>query len=160
MIPKKFSAHSVCERSRPNGQTAHRHPCQRLDRRIISRPRRFDRIVKIGTPSPAMRLEYLKRKLEGRTVPLAAGELAEWVRASEGLSFAALADLVINVRCLGKGLAESAEQLRAMLRGKGPSSDEYTRPGGRAGFATPHTSNGAQGGNRGSGDTVAERNRD
>ena len=36
---------------------------ERLDRRIVSRPRRFDRIIKIESPTPAMRETYLRKKL-------------------------------------------------------------------------------------------------
>src|SRR5438477_3780663 len=55
---------------------------ERLDRRIVSRPRRFDRIIKIESPSAAIRETYLTRKLP----ELAADELTRWVGVTEGLS--------------------------------------------------------------------------
>src|SRR5262249_20123468 len=70
---------------------------ERLDRRIVSRPRRFDRIIKIEAPSAPIRETYLAKKLP----ELQAAELGRWVSLTEGLSFAALAELVISVACLG-----------------------------------------------------------
>src|SRR5438552_4479083 len=64
---------------------------ERLDRRVVSRPRRFDRIIKIESPTAAIRETYLSRKLPGLA---ANGQLAHWVTMTERLSFAALAELV------------------------------------------------------------------
>ena len=64
---------------------------ERLDRRIVSRPRRFDRIIKIESPTAAIRETYLSRKLPDLA---ANGQLAHWVTMTEGLSFAALAELL------------------------------------------------------------------
>ena len=36
---------------------------ERLDRRIVSRPRRFDRIIKIEAPAARIRETYLAKKL-------------------------------------------------------------------------------------------------
>ncbi len=78
---------------------------EKLDRRIISRPRRFDRILRIEAPDAQMREAYL-----GRKVPeLTAAELAKWVELSDGLPFAALAELVISVCCMNNNLEESGE---------------------------------------------------
>src|SRR5204863_6712110 len=71
---------------------------ERLDRRIVSRPRRFDRIIKIEAPTTGIRETYLSRKLPDLKND---DQLARWVELTEGLSFAALAELVISVACLG-----------------------------------------------------------
>jgi hypothetical protein len=97
---------------------------ERLDRRIVSRPRRFDRIIKIETPAARIREVYLAKKLP----ELPAAELARWVEITEGLSFAALAELVISVVCLGNGLEETVKVLRT-LDDQHPSSREFERPG-------------------------------
>src|SRR5205823_11762636 len=90
-----------------------------LDRRIIARPRRFDRILKIGTPDAYLREAYFGRKLPS----LSSAELARWVEVSDGLPFAALAELIISVCCLGNDLDKSAALLRE-LDAHNPSSQE------------------------------------
>src|SRR5438270_14102 len=54
---------------------------EKLDRRIISRPRRFDRILRIDAPDARMREAYFGRKLP----ELEPAELSRWVELSEGL---------------------------------------------------------------------------
>jgi SpoVK/Ycf46/Vps4 family AAA+-type ATPase len=98
---------------------------ERLDRRIVSRPRRFDRIIKIESPTACMRETYLRKKLPDLT---GTGKLAHWVDLTDGLSFAALAELVISVACLGNSLEETVKLLR-MLEDQHPSSKEFDRPG-------------------------------
>ncbi len=81
---------------------------EKLDRRITSRPRRFDRILRIDAPDAGMRETYFLRKVPD----ISAVELARWVEQSEGIPFAGLAELVIGVRCLDNSLEETIEQLR------------------------------------------------
>jgi ATP-dependent 26S proteasome regulatory subunit len=100
-----------------------RHPTtnypEKLDPRIRSRPRRFDRVLRIESPNMRFRDVYF-----GRKVPdLSAKERRHWVEISDGLSFASLAELVISVRCLDNDLMETATQLRE-LETHQPSSDE------------------------------------
>jgi AAA+ superfamily predicted ATPase len=103
---------------------------ERLDRRIVSRPRRFDRIIKIEAPTAAIRETYLSRKLPDLT---ANGQMPHWVQMTDGLSFAALAELVISVACLGNTLEETVEVLR-QLDDQHLSSKDFDRPG-TMGFA-------------------------
>lgn len=93
---------------------------EKLDKRIVSRPRRFDRVLKIQSPDARMRAEFLKRKLHDQTE----AERSVWVELSEGLPFAALAELIISVRCLGNDLNQTIETLRE-LDAATPSSDEF-----------------------------------
>jgi hypothetical protein len=93
---------------------------ENLDPRIISRPRRFDRILRIDAPDERLRAAYLARKLPDQP----AEERARWVRLTDGLPFAALAELVISVCCLGNSVEETLAQLRGM-DGRLPSSREY-----------------------------------
>jgi len=51
-------------------------------------------------------------------------ERERWVRLTEGLSFAALAELVISVSCLGNDLEEAVNLLR-QLDEHTPSSSEF-----------------------------------
>jgi hypothetical protein len=93
---------------------------EKLDRRIVSRPRRFDRILRIDAPEARIRHEYFARKVP----ELKAADLAKWVDLSDGLPFAALAELVISVCCLENDLEESAKLLRS-LDAHNPSSLEF-----------------------------------
>jgi hypothetical protein len=100
---------------------------EKLDRRIVSRPRRFDRILRIDAPDGRVREAYF-----GRKVPdLSAAELRAWVGLTDGLPFAALAEMVISVRCLGNGLEESAALLKS-LDAHSPSSLEFADGAGDA----------------------------
>jgi hypothetical protein len=98
---------------------------ERLDRRIVSRPRRFDRIIKIESPTASIRETYFRKKLPDLATN---GHLAHWVTLTEGLSFAALAELVISVACLGNNLEETVTLLRG-LDDHQPHSKEFDRPG-------------------------------
>ena len=93
---------------------------ERLDRRIVSRPRRFDRILRIEAPDEHFRDAYLARKLPEQPT----AERARWVELTEGLPFAALAELVISVACLGNNLEESVALLKS-LDAQTPSSMEF-----------------------------------
>jgi hypothetical protein len=103
---------------------------ERLDRRIVSRPRRFDRIIKIESPSASIRETYLSKKLPDLATN---GQLAHWVSLTDGLSFAALAELVISVACMGNQLEETVTLLRGLDEYQ-PNSKEFERPGAM-GFA-------------------------
>lgn len=93
---------------------------EKLDPRIVARPRRFDRILRIDPPNALLREGYLKKKLPGQ--PAAEREL--WVELTEGLSFAALAELIISVCCLDQNLEDAVDRLQ-MLDEQHPSSDEF-----------------------------------
>jgi hypothetical protein len=97
---------------------------EKLDRRIISRPRRFDRVLEIGSPDGRTRDAYFGRKMPD----LPALERRRWVELSDGLPFAALAELVISVRCLGNDLEESAALLRSLDEHQ-PTSAEVSANG-------------------------------
>ncbi len=93
---------------------------ERLDRRIIARPRRFDRLLRIDPPDAGLRGAFFARKLPH----LPAADVARWVAASAGLPFAGLTELVISVECLGHELDAAAAALRELDRHT-PSSDEF-----------------------------------
>jgi hypothetical protein len=93
---------------------------KKLDRRIIARPRRFDRVLRIEAPEEPVRRAYFSRKM----ADLRGHELQAWVEASEGLPFAALAELIISVRCLGNDLHEAAGNLR-LLDSNSPDSEFF-----------------------------------
>lgn len=89
-----------------------------LDKRIISRPRRFDRLYKILNPSDSIRIQFLKKKL-----PKSANQ-KEWIKKTQGLSFAALTESLISVLCLGNDLDETVEILKD-IESKEPKSSDF-----------------------------------
>ncbi len=91
---------------------------ERLDQRLISRPRRFDRVTKISQPDEAVRRFYFENKLKGEK------DIERWISESAGLSFAALAEMVISVHCLGNTFEETVRTLKKMSQAK-QSSEEY-----------------------------------
>lgn len=95
---------------------------EELDRRLVARPRRFDRIIKIDQTPADARESYLAKKLP----ELTAGERKRWLEASEGLSIAALAELVVSVMCLGQAFEDVLHKLRTMDQSH-PSSKQYRR---------------------------------
>lgn len=103
---------------------------ERLDRRFVDRPSRFDTIRLIGMPSVAARRAYLKAKEPS----LSDEEVREYLKASEGYSVAHLRELLVLTRCFGRSLKEAAERLDAM-RGKAPTS-EHDYSARSVGFAT------------------------
>lgn len=96
-----------------------------LDRRIIARPRRFDRVIRVGMPEKRVRSLYFFKKLK-----IEKAELDKWVEATDGFSFASMAELVISVKCLGRSFEESVEILRDLMETKKSSDEDKTsKPG-------------------------------
>ena len=93
---------------------------EKLDRRIIARPRRFDRILRIDAPCAQLRDAYLRRKLPDQN----AEERQRWVEATHEFTFAALSELMISVECLDDTFEDALDRLRALDTHE-PSSREF-----------------------------------
>jgi SpoVK/Ycf46/Vps4 family AAA+-type ATPase len=91
---------------------------ERLDKRITGRPRRFDRIIKIAMPDEAVRRVYFKMKLH-----IDDNEVEKWVKATKDFSFAAMAELVISVKCLDHPFEKSVDTLKKLMTNKPKSTD-------------------------------------
>jgi SpoVK/Ycf46/Vps4 family AAA+-type ATPase len=91
---------------------------EKLDPRIISRPRRFDRRLCIKMPTANMRRDFFKKKLS-----IEDDEIKNWVDKTAEFSFAALAELVISVKCLGNDFEESVKILKDLAKKKETSED-------------------------------------
>ncbi len=98
---------------------------EKLDKRIVARPRRFDQIVKVGMPTASMREIFFRRKLQ-----VDDAEIAKWVSATDKFSFAACAELAITVLCLNNDFATSAKRLSEMLTSTPKSTDVGSTPAG------------------------------
>ncbi len=97
---------------------------EKLDRRIVSRPRRFDRILRIDSPDARLRQAYLARKVPEQDPE----ERRQWVEKTEGLTFAALAELIISVKCLENDFEETVKLLQELDQ-HSPSSQEFANNG-------------------------------
>jgi hypothetical protein len=86
---------------------------ERLDKRLVNRPCRIDRLIPIGYPDEQMREYYFSEKLG-----IEKDELSQWVSLTKNFPFAALTELVISVKCLGNSLEESAAILRKLTTSK------------------------------------------
>lgn len=98
-----------------------------LDNRIIGRPKRFDRIYKIDYPDDKARQTYFTHKL--KPLDISDEVIAEYVGATKGLSFAALADVVISTKCFDVPLGKAVKVLKvyqkaATMKAKGGDSLE------------------------------------
>jgi hypothetical protein len=102
---------------------------EKLDKRIVGRPRRFDRIIKIGYPDANMRKAYFEHKL----IKPNKKTIDEWVALTEDFTFAAMTELVISVECLGNDLDVSVKRIKDLLDIKA-SSNEYNKTN-KVGFA-------------------------
>ena len=96
---------------------------ERLDRRFVDRPSRFDTVRYIGMPSPAARRAYLKTKEPSLTDD----ELRDWVSQTDGFSVAHLREAVILVKCFDQPLKDAIKRLEAM-RVRPKSDDDPARP--------------------------------
>jgi hypothetical protein len=92
---------------------------ERLDKRFVDRPSRFDTVRFIGMPSAAARRIYLSTK----EPTLSGDELERWVKDTDGFSVAHLRELVILVKCFDRPLAKAIDRLESM-RLKRPDSDQ------------------------------------
>lgn len=105
---------------------------EQLDKRIKNRPRRFDRVLKIGMPERSIREQYFSLKLGIKD-----DELIKWVDKSVGYSFAAMSDLVISVKCFDMDLDSAADKVEELLFNKAESGDyedEFRQKSKPAGF--------------------------
>jgi len=99
---------------------------EKLDKRLVNRPRRFDRIYKVDSPSDEVRIAFLKEKLPKKE------NLKLWIKKTQDLSFASLAECLISVLCLENSLDETVKILREIEEGN-PKSSEF---GSAIGFGT------------------------
>jgi energy-coupling factor transporter ATP-binding protein EcfA2 len=88
---------------------------QKLDKRFVDRPSRFDTVVKIGMPGWDAREAYFKAKLSDKAIDWwDEQELEKWTRLSKGLSVAHMREMIISVCCLEQNIDDVVERLRKM----------------------------------------------
>ena len=93
---------------------------ERLDKRIMDRPSRFDRIIKIDMPSAKSRETYLKIK----EPTLTKDELREWVMLSDGFSIAHMKEMIISNRLYGIPIKQVVKRLSVMKKTSSSSDND------------------------------------
>ena len=88
-----------------------------LDKRIVGRPRRFDRVYKIENLDDTARKHFLKIKLPKTE------DVSLWTKKTQGLTIASISEVIISVLCFDKSLDEAIEIVTSLAKNK--SSDEY-----------------------------------
>jgi len=84
----------------------------RLEPRIINRPSRFDRVIEIPVPIPAVRKFFLEHKM----LPEDKSKYSvdQWVADTNGLTLSHLKELVVSVCVLGKDYQETLAIMKSM----------------------------------------------
>ena len=96
---------------------------EKLDKRLICRPSRFDIVRKVGMPSPAARKIYLYSKNTRLQQDDASEELDNWVQLTSGFSIAHLKELIISVEVFELPVGEVITRLKSMLSSTPSSTD-------------------------------------
>lgn len=95
---------------------------EKLDKRLINRPSRFDIVRKIGMPSPEAREVYLAAR--NKRLNSAPDEMEMWVVATEGFSIAHLKELIVSVEALGQDFEVTIDRLTLMIDQTVSSTDD------------------------------------
>lgn len=83
---------------------------EKLDRRLIDRPSRFDTIMFVDMPSPAARRMFFEQKVPN----LDSDTLVRWTKASEGMSIAHLREIIVATQCLEQPEKKVFDRLEEM----------------------------------------------
>lgn len=97
---------------------------ERLDARIVNRPSRFDRVVKIDMPSEEARKMYLIKKLGSHLIK-EEDESIDLAKETKGLSIAHLKELIIGIYCQKNKPKDVLKRLESMKTK--PNSAEFNR---------------------------------
>lgn len=97
---------------------------ERLDKRIVNRPSRFDIVKLIGMPNKPAREMYLSKK--NKRLAENPEELAKWVKESDGFSIAHLKELIVSVEVFEVSLSHAVKRLRKMMDHPPKSTDPET----------------------------------
>lgn len=103
---------------------------QRLDKRFIDRPSRFDLIVPVYMPSARARAIFLKTKEPSLTLE----ELDHWVGVSDGFSIAHLKEMIVGAKCYGKPVDDVVDRLRQMHKREFTNEDLERKARGKTGL--------------------------
>jgi SpoVK/Ycf46/Vps4 family AAA+-type ATPase len=92
---------------------------ERLDKRFVDRPSRFDTIRKIDMPNAEARKAYIKAKLpEADDITI-----SRYVKNTDGYSIAYMRELIVLTQCFGYSFEKSIDRLNGMHK-RQPKSDD------------------------------------
>lgn len=89
---------------------------ERLDKRFINRPGRFDEIIKVGMPNADARRIYLQSKLQAEELQNRNISITSLVAETEGFSIAHVRELIYAVFCDCRDYQETLKRLKGMAR--------------------------------------------
>jgi hypothetical protein len=92
---------------------------EKLDKRFIDRPSRFDTIKKIPMPTPNAREHYFTHKEPSLT----GDELKQWVEMSDGFSIAHLKEMIVSNRLYNIPIEKVVKRLNFMRKRNASSVD-------------------------------------
>ncbi len=95
-----------------------------LSERILNRPNRFDRRIKIGFPDAKTRTTYIKFKL--KPDDLKNIDLKLWVKETKNMTLAHIGELVKSVIIFKNDFKETVKMLRSLK--EIPTSHDYSNP--------------------------------
>lgn len=98
---------------------------ERLDKRFINRPSRFDIVRKIGMPTDDARKYYISKKVPD----LSEEQLAKWVLLSKDFSMAHVKEMIVSVKVFEVELEAAATRLRGMCERRVSSEDDGRKVG-------------------------------
>lgn len=110
---------------------------ERLPKRIMNRPNRFDLRIKVGFPPSEVRREYFKSKLKPND--LATIDLEMWVDKTSGMSIAHLGELIKSVIILDNDFIETINRLEELKTTPNSVSLEKDNEDDTVGFKTVAT---------------------
>ena len=93
---------------------------EKLGARLVNRPSRFDKRVKIGNPNPESRMMYFRYLIKGKNFDVDLEckklniDLVKWVEDTDGFSIAHLKELFVAVVILKDDYQETIETLASM----------------------------------------------
>ncbi len=88
-----------------------------LDKRIVGRPRRFDRVYRIGNLDDKARMTFLQKKLPEKQ------DVKNWLKKTSGLSIAAISEVIISVFCFDKTIDEAVKIMKSLAEDKKSADD-------------------------------------
>lgn len=100
---------------------------ERLDKRLVNRPSRFDIVKLVAMPNAEARRLFLSKK--ARNLKDNPAELDKWVKGTEGFSIAHLKELIISVEIFEADVEYAIKRLRKMIDTSPKSTDALRSPG-------------------------------
>lgn len=102
---------------------------EKLDKRLVNRPSRFDIVRKIGMPSAEARRVYFLARNKRLGSPENSEELDKWIAATDGFSIAHIKEVIVSVEALGQDFDSTISRLEIMMEQKISSEDDEIKEG-------------------------------